>query len=187
MLRPSQRFQILNSEKRRRRCLLAQNTACLAREGNVTRPYANIHAYTCHILARCVALPIPCRLPFASTCFVYPHLRLGSATVKSEQEGDTAKEAACRVLGAILALADRPWSAAGRVGLLVGGVLEALLPCLGLPKPEVIRAALEVCRTCSCAPRDWVLVGRMVRLFCTMSPVATPMKWHARKRRICGF
>lgn len=49
-----------------------------------------------------------------------------------------------RVLGVILAVADTSRSAAGRVGLLLGGAVEALMPCLGLPKPEVIRSALEV-------------------------------------------
>lgn len=51
----------------------------------------------------------------------------------------------CRVLAVILAVSDNPRSGAGRVGLLLGGAIEALMPCLGLPKPEVIRSALEVC------------------------------------------
>lgn len=49
------------------------------------------------------------------------------------------------MLGVMLAVADKPWSSAGRVGLLLGGAVEALMPCLGLNKPEVIRSALEVC------------------------------------------
>lgn len=48
------------------------------------------------------------------------------------------------MLGVMLAVADKPWSSAGRVGLLLGGAVEALMPCLGLNKPEVIRSALEV-------------------------------------------
>lgn len=53
-------------------------------------------------------------------------------------------EGVCRVLAVILAVADKPRSSAGRVGLLLGGAVEALMPCLGLQKPEVIRSALEV-------------------------------------------
>lgn len=64
--------------------------------------------------------------------------------MQSEKESDFSWEAVCRVLAVILALADKPRSAAGRVGLLRGGVVEALMPCLGLRQPEVIRFALEV-------------------------------------------
>lgn len=74
----------------------------------------------------------------------------------------------CRVLAVVLAVADSPRSGAGRVGLLLGGAIEALMPCLGLPKPEVIRSALEVrvgaqcllhdnncmCGMCACSARD---------------------------------
>lgn len=66
---------------------------------------------------------------------------------QSGKDREASWESVCRVLAVILAVADSPRSGAGRVGLLLGGVIEALMPCLGLPKPEVIRSALEVrCR-----------------------------------------
>lgn len=65
---------------------------------------------------------------------------------KSEKDRESSWEPVCRVLLVMLSIADKPRSASGRVGLLLGGAIEALMPCLGLPKPEVIRSALEVRR-----------------------------------------
>lgn len=64
--------------------------------------------------------------------------------IQSEKDRQVSWESVCRVLAVMLAVADNPRSGAGRVGLLLGGAIEALMPCLGLPKPEVIRSALEV-------------------------------------------
>lgn len=64
-------------------------------------------------------------------------------------------EPVCRVLAVILAIADNPRSGAGRVGLLLGGAIEALMPCLGLPRPEVIRSALEVRTSSRLRPNVW--------------------------------
>lgn len=70
-----------------------------------------------------------------------PHPQL---SWQSEKDRARSWEPVARVLGVMLAVADKSRSAAGRVGLLLGGAVEALMPCLGLPKPEVIRFALEV-------------------------------------------
>ncbi|CAM9442939.1 unnamed protein product, partial [Phaeothamnion confervicola] len=72
-----------------------------------------------------------------------------TATQVSAQGKDAPGwETVCRVLLVVRTLAVAP-SGAGRVALLAGGAMGALVPCLGLPKPEVIRLALDVL-TCLC-------------------------------------
>lgn len=80
-----------------------------------------------------------------------------SFLLQSENDRDHSWEAVCRVLGVMLAIADKPRSAAGRVGLLLGGAVEALMPCLGVQKPEVIRAALEVLCGQAMMERSYIL------------------------------
>ncbi|KAG5192931.1 hypothetical protein JKP88DRAFT_260824 [Tribonema minus] len=69
-----------------------------------------------------------------------------AAAAASSEKSDAGGGAApwlpvCRALQAVHALADADGGAA-RVALLLQGALAALLPCLGLPRPEPIRAAL---------------------------------------------
>lgn len=98
-----------------------------------------------------------------------------SPCAQTEKDRSFSWEAVCRVLAVIQAVADRPRSAAGRVGLLRGGVVEALLPCLGLPKPEVIRSALEVHVTAAPMVRQLVLEFSKVG-YSKHAPAITKMK-----------
>ncbi|CBN76697.1 expressed unknown protein [Ectocarpus siliculosus] len=101
---------------------------------------------------------------------------------RSDKDREVSWESVCRVLTVILAVSDNPHSGAGRVGLLLGGVIEALMPCLGLPKPEVIRSALEV--LCSFVEGARVSeVRRYSEPACSFGTLATAArnvvaKWH---------
>ncbi|CAM9191979.1 unnamed protein product [Scytosiphon promiscuus] len=101
---------------------------------------------------------------------------------RSEKDREVSWEPVCRVLAVILAIADNPRSGAGRVGLLLGGAIEALMPCLGLPRPEVIRSALEV--LCSFVEGSRVSeVRRYSEPACSFGTLATAArnvvaKWH---------
>lgn len=61
-----------------------------------------------------------------------------------EDGGEGSWQATCRLLAAVRDIAAA--GGAGRVALIEGGVLDALLPCLGLPRQEPIRAALDALR-----------------------------------------
>ncbi|CAM9195091.1 unnamed protein product [Chrysoparadoxa australica] len=67
---------------------------------------------------------------------------------KVDNDGDSAWEPMCHVLEAVLDLASKHGSA-GRVALLSAGAMEALVPCLALPRPEALRATMEVL-SCFC-------------------------------------
>ncbi|CAN0563353.1 unnamed protein product, partial [Ectocarpus sp. 12 AP-2014] len=100
----------------------------------------------------------------------------------SDKDREVSWESVCRVLAVVLAVSDNPRSGAGRVGLLLGGAIEALMPCLGLPKPEVIRSALEV--LCSFVEGARVSeVRRYSEPACSFGTLATAArnvvaKWH---------
>jgi hypothetical protein len=99
----------------------------------------------------------------------------GAGTDAGAGKDDRMWQSVLRILLVVHDLA-RLRSPAGRVALLSQGVLDALLPCLGITKPQVIRATLPILM-CFCDGQARTgEVRRFSRPQCRFSTVATAVR-----------